>query len=224
MDRSSQGDGQRSLGHRAYTPLSLRFYDRAVLGFNNRFAWRCPTARILEMYQACISSNHLDVGVGTGYYLDRVRFPSDSPRLGLFDRSPNSLAHTARRLRRYTPEVYPGDILEPITETIAQFDSIAMNYLLHCLPGPMASRAVALENVQALLRPNGQFFGSTVLGRGVSAPFLARLELPFWNGIGVFGNRDDSVDELRGLLANYFAHYEIEVRGCVALFRARVKA
>lgn len=35
-------------GERVYTPLVLRGYDRFVLGFSNRFVWRCRSSRMLE--------------------------------------------------------------------------------------------------------------------------------------------------------------------------------
>ncbi len=221
------GDGskQRHLGHAAYTPLSLNLYDFGVLVLNNRFAWRCPTGRLLAMYQECVSSSHLDIGVGTGYFLDHVSFPAARPRIGLLDRNPNSLAHTARRLARYRPEVHRADILQPLALDIEPFDSIGMNYLLHCLPGPMGARSIAIENALRLLRADGVFFGSTILGRegvagGPKHSRLARLELAFWNRNGVFGNRDDSLDQLRDLLASHFGRVQIDVCGCVASFRA----
>jgi SAM-dependent methyltransferase len=217
-------DRQRPLGHRSYTRLSLLFYDAGVLGFNNRFVWRCPTSRLLRMYQEGISNNHLDVGVGTGYFLDRVCFPSPRPRLGLLDRSPGSLAHAAQRLGRYRPETYAADVLEPRATPIEPFDSIGMNYLVHCLPGPIEAKAAAFSNLAGLLRPNGVLFGSTVLPTGVAVSAPARAELALWNRLGVFDNRKDTLDGLRAILASRFAEHEIEVRCCVALFRARKAA
>jgi hypothetical protein len=37
-------------GQRVYTPLVLRAYDLFVLGFSNRFVWRCRSATMLERY------------------------------------------------------------------------------------------------------------------------------------------------------------------------------
>jgi len=58
--------------HAIYTPLMLTFYDVLVHGLSNRLAWRCPTRRLLEPYRANLSDNHLDAGVGTGFFLDRT--------------------------------------------------------------------------------------------------------------------------------------------------------
>ena len=51
--------------HAIYTPLMLSFYDRLVHGLSNRFAWRCPTERLLDLYRNSLSSRHLEAGVGT---------------------------------------------------------------------------------------------------------------------------------------------------------------
>jgi SAM-dependent methyltransferase len=216
--------GQRALGAGVYGRLSLRFYDAGVLGASNRLIWRCSTGRILAHYQANISGNHLDVGVGTGYFLDHVAYPSATPRLGLLDLNANSLTHTARRLIRYSPEMYRADVLQPISVAAEPFDSIGLNYLLHCLPGPMESKAVVYDNLRPLLRPGGVIFGGTLVRHGVRLPPQARLWMALYNAMGVFDNAADSVDGLRTALESRFEDVSIETCGCVALFRARAPA
>ena len=65
-------------GHAFYTSRSLAIYDLAILGYFSRLAWRCPAGRVLRQYDDHVTANHLDIGVGTGYFLDRRRFPSPS--------------------------------------------------------------------------------------------------------------------------------------------------
>jgi hypothetical protein len=50
----------------------LSIYDVLVHGLSNRFAWRCPTQRLLDLYRANLSADHLETGVGTGFLLDRT--------------------------------------------------------------------------------------------------------------------------------------------------------
>src|SRR4051794_1502272 len=90
-------------GQAIYTRSTLALYDALVLGLSNRFIWRCPTARLLDLYDAHVTANHLEVGVGTGYFLDRCRFPSEHPRLVLLDLNRNCLEATRRRVRRFRP-------------------------------------------------------------------------------------------------------------------------
>jgi SAM-dependent methyltransferase len=212
---------QRRLGIGAYSRASLRFYDLGVLAASNRLVWQCPSSRILDLYQAHVTGNHLDVGVGTGYFLDRVRFPVREPRVGLLDLNGNSLTHTAQRLIRYSPEMYRADVLRPIATTIEPFDSIGLNYLLHCLPGPMAFKATAFDNLKSLLRPGGTIFGGTLLRHIPGLPILARAWLRMYNAMGIFDNEADSLDALHFELSARFADVQIETHGAAALFRAR---
>lgn len=63
---------QVAAGHAFYTKRALAVYDAAILGYFSRVAWKCPARRILQHYNRHVSTNHLDVGVGTGYFLDRL--------------------------------------------------------------------------------------------------------------------------------------------------------
>jgi hypothetical protein len=53
-------------GQAIFTRPMLAMYDYVVLGIFCRFVWRYPNRHILELYQDCVSANHLDAGVGTG--------------------------------------------------------------------------------------------------------------------------------------------------------------
>ncbi|MEE8414084.1 MAG: hypothetical protein V3R96_05990, partial [Dehalococcoidales bacterium] len=59
-----------------YTKFFLSIYDWLALGYFCRFVWKCPSYQMLDVYNEHISGNHLDIGVGTGYFLDKCRFPS----------------------------------------------------------------------------------------------------------------------------------------------------
>src|SRR4051812_11873093 len=72
-------------GQALYTRPMLAVYDLAVLGIACRFLWGCPAPHILGLYDRWVTANHLDVGVGTGYFLAHCRFPTPQPRLALLD-------------------------------------------------------------------------------------------------------------------------------------------
>ncbi len=196
-------------------------YDLFVLGFSSSFAWKCSSQKLLEFYNRHITANHLDVGVGTGYFLDKCTFPANSPRIGLLDPNTNSLQVTAKRLERYKPDTFAADILQPITLNVPSFDSAGLGYLLHCLPGTMADKAVVFKNLKPLLNKNGVVFGSTILGQGVRKNAIADFLMKTYNAKGVFSNSKDNLDDLEKILKERFRSCSVRVEGCVALFEGK---
>ncbi len=141
-----------------YSKIVLTVYDWAVLGFSNRFLWRCPTLRLLALYNCHVTANHLDVGVGTGFFLDHCTFPGPAPRVALLDLNENCLRRTATRIARYHPETIRASVMEAIPYTGQRFDSIGMNYVLHCLPGNIHTKARSLDHLTKLVHPGGVVF------------------------------------------------------------------
>lgn len=208
-------------GAAIYTPSFLRVYDPIVHGFNLPVLWRCPVRCVQRLYDDLASANHLDVGVGTGYFLDRCRFRRHPERIALLDLNANSLTHTARRIARYRPEVLQGDVLRPLDPRPTPFDSVGLADLLHCLPGPMARKAAAFDTLAAVMSPGAVLFGCTLLGRGVRGSWPARLVVRLMNRRGVFSNLEDDASSLEEELERRFEDVRIEVVGLMALFAAR---
>ncbi len=213
---------QVEAGHALYTKRFLRVYDLVVLSLSSTFAWKCPSSRIVQHYDEHVSANHLDVGVGTGYFLDKCRFPSTAPRVALMDLSENCLNVAGRRIARYSPERYVANVLEPIRVQAPKFDSVAMNYLLHCLPGTIRTKAVALEHLKTLVNPNGVIFGATMLNGGVKKNLLARRMMKRVNERRVFTNTHDDLESLRWALSQHLSDPQVEIVGTAALFWGRV--
>jgi 2-polyprenyl-3-methyl-5-hydroxy-6-metoxy-1,4-benzoquinol methylase len=213
---------QVTAGQAVYTRHLLGAYDFVVLGISNRFLWKCPTQRLVEHYNKHATSNHLDVGVGTGYFLDNCRFPSQAPRIALLDLNQNTLDFASLRIARYKPEMYLRNVLEPISIDTAKFDSVGINYLLHCLPGLIESKAVALDHLTALMNPNSVLFGSTLLQGGVPRNWFAKRLMDVYNKKGIFSNQHDTLDGLKRALGQRFRDVSVEVVGCTALFSGYV--
>lgn len=179
--------------------------------------WRCPTRRIIDFYNEHITAHHLDIGVGTGYLLDKSQFPMDKPELALMDLNPNSLREAAKRLSRYQPATYVANVLEPLSLS-ARYDSVSLGYLLHCLPGTMRDKGVVFQNIKQVLNPGGVVFGTTILGQGIKPNRLARLLMNIYNNSGVFSNREDTMNDLVTILKDSFSTYKVWTVDCVALF------
>ena len=206
--------------HAIYTPFMLSFYDRLVHGLSNRFAWRCPTERIIRLYRDNLSSRHLEAGVGTGFFIDRAN-PAGFEELTLLDINRHCLARSAQRLARYHPLLCETNLLAPIASELEPADSIGLTYVLHCLPGSVAEKLKAIDHLQPVMSKGTVLFGATILGRGIEPNAVARSLLRLYNAKGVFNNLDDDLPALTDGLKARFGNVEIETIGCVALFRAR---
>src|SRR5581483_4364762 len=148
-------------GQAGYNRFLLTIYDPFVLGFMTRAVWKSPIAPYVERYRTLIGRRHLDIGPGTGYFIEQAATPET--QVTLLDANPKVLAHCARRLATLHPTTIEADVLKPFPVE-GRFDSAALSFILHCLPGPQANKAAAIRNVAAVLDDDGVLFGGTVLG------------------------------------------------------------
>jgi hypothetical protein len=207
-------------GQAVYSPLVLRIYDWVVLGFSNRFLWRCPTAELRRLYDRNVSDRHLDVGVGTGYFLDRATWPVADPSITLLDLNPNSLRAASERIKRYAPQTVVANVLDELP-ALEPFSSVGLCYLLHCLPGPIAEKAIVFDHLRPYLLPGARVFGATIVQGDVPRTGPAQAVMDFYNRRGIFSNRDDTVGDLEAALKQRFSRVQIQMEGTVALFEAR---
>jgi SAM-dependent methyltransferase len=214
MDR----DDPAYRGQADYSPLLLNLYDPIVIGFVAWAVWRFPLEPLIELYRANIRDRHLDVGPGTGYAIDHSGLPVGS-RVTLVDPNRNVLRHASRRLRRFDITAVEADVLKPLPVD-GPFESAALSLVIHCLPGPLSRKALAIKHVAAVLAPTGVLFGASVLGRSGQHTWLARRVLSAFNRRGAFDNMDDSEDGLREILEASFEHVEVGTVGSIALFSA----
>jgi hypothetical protein len=101
-------------GQAVYSPMVLHTYDWFVLGLSNHLLWRCPTAELRRLYDRNVSPRHLDIGVGTGYFLDKAKWPVPNPAITLVDLNANSLRAASQRIRRYASQTVLANALEPL--------------------------------------------------------------------------------------------------------------
>ena len=194
MDR----DDPAYAGQSEYTRLLLNLYDPLVLGPIARFVWRCPTTGLVERYRRHIRGRHLDVGPGTGYFLERSGLPAGSS-VTILDPNRNVLRHCSRRLPQFDVTAAEADVLKPLP-VAGPFDSVA--------------------NVAAILAPTGVLFGASVLGNSGRHTWAARRMLGAFNRQGGFDNLADSEEGLREILSASFDHVELETIGSIAIFAA----
>ena len=215
MDPSEPGYS----GFKEYTPRFLKAYDPWVLGFMAPRVWKMGAEPGLNLYRNHMGRRHLDVGPGTGYFIAKSKPPLDI-ELTLVDANPHVLDHCAVTLAAWEPTTVEANVLEPLPVE-GPFDSAALVHVIHCLPGPMAEKARAIEHIAAVLSNDGVLFGGTVLGLSANHAWAARMFLRLANLQGGFDNRDDDVDGLQTMLDASFQEVDIDVpTGSVAYFVA----
>lgn len=211
-------------GQAIYTPIMLKFYNFWVLDISNQWIWRCPKAKQLEQFNQFISSKHLDIGVGTGYYLESCKIPPQS-EISLMDLNPNCLKEAKNALlkNKIHATTYQADIFKKQSALSGSFNSISMNYLLHCLPGSMQTKETCIGHAISMLSVGGTLFGATILGDKNLHTRTSEFLCNFYNKKGIFSNQEDFYEVLVEILNQHLVDVDVSIMGCVALFKG-VKA
>jgi hypothetical protein len=207
---------------KAYTRLGLHVYDPLIVNLVAPRVWDCSPDALLEHYREHVTSNHADIGVGTGFFLDRCGFDSTQPRLALIDLQSNCLAHAARRLARYRPQTYVRDALRPIEGVPGgPFDSIALGGILHCLAGDLRRKSSVFDAITPLVKAGTKIFGYTLVSDDIPRHVRRRFVHGLLNRLRVVDNTNDRLSDLHHELSARFIDCKVEVVGCMALFSAR---
>ena len=209
-------------GASVYSPTILKLYDFAVLGLSNRFVWQCPTKTVLlPFYKEHLGLKHLDVGVGTGFYIARAGL-TRSHQVGLLDLNENSLRAAAAHVKEAKVRTFLLDVMQPSSEPAdTGYDSISLFYVLHCLPGSMDDKETAIANLKRYLAKDGVLYGATILGEEAAHNPVGRMLLKLYNDKGVFHNVADTLEGLKRTLRRQFQDVQVRRHNKVALFVAR---
>ncbi|WP_459957822.1 class I SAM-dependent methyltransferase [Nocardia sp. IFM 10818] len=207
---------------RPYTPVFLAIYDLWVIRLSDRFAWRCPAEVMLAAYDKHFGRRHLEVGPGSGWYLVNARRVAGAV-VTLMDLNRVPMEHTRRRLRGKGCEVraVTGNVLDPVPDRAGiDFDSIGVNFVMHCVPGSFAEKGVAFAHLARVLAKDGTLFGSTILNQRPRTLF-GRALTAVYTRVGAFNNAADDRVGLEAALRAAFAEVEITDVGDVTLFSAQ---
>ena len=207
-------------GARYYGALTLPLYDLAVLRTVVPFAWRCPLAVERALYDRCVGARHLDIGVASGYFLDKARWPVERPEITLMDLNPNSARYAAHRLRRHDVRQAVGDARAPFPVD-GPFDSVGLFHLIHCIPGTVAKKAQVFDHAADVLAPGGVVFGASVTPVDRPTSLFAKTVLGFSHRLGALNNAGDSHAALKSALEARFRETRVWAEGCMTLWEAR---
>jgi len=204
-----------NVSQRYFNPLLLSLYDFFVYRIISQYVWGCSTELLVNRYKHYIRNNHLEVGTGTGYLIDKC--DAESINLDLMDLSRACLKKSSNRLKRYSPILIRHNILEKPIEEDKRYDSIGINYVMHCVEGDFTTKSNAFNNLKKLLKDNGVIFGATVIQTSQSS-MVARIFMKLLNRIGIFHNDKDNLNDLKSSLENNFKYVDIYIKSSVALF------
>ena len=207
-------------GHWLFRFMPHFGYDLALYKGITNLLWRCPTTRLSDNYAEYLSNNHLEIGVGTGYFLKRTACPDHMERLTLLDLSLNCLERSARRLYPLRPSTVQQNILEPFPAALTGYRSVGMNYVLHCLPGNVQQQIDIFKKVYATLGNGGVFFGATLVPADKYRSLLARILMWGLQKTRIFHNQTHTLENLRHALSATFPKVRIEKIGNAVVFAA----
>lgn len=116
---------------------------------------------------------------------------------------------------------------ESLSSHKGQYDSVAANFLFHCLHGSdLQDKRSAFSNCASLLSTDGVFIGSTILGKEMvddseAAGDISLNVLENYNDWGIFGNLGDSFEDLENILGELFRDVEVKRIGYCGVWSAR---
>ncbi|KAL3783991.1 hypothetical protein HJC23_013371 [Cyclotella cryptica] len=108
-----------------------------------------------------------------------------------------------------------------------QYESVAANFLFHCLHGSnMLDKFQSFQNCASLLSKDGVFIGSTILGKEMLLDAERAGKTPVkvlhtYNDWGIFGNLGDSFEDLENVLKDLFCEVELKRVGYCGVWKAR---
>jgi hypothetical protein len=99
-------------GQSGYNPALLAIYDVWVLKFMARAVWKGSVPAGITHYRRHLGHRHLDVGPGTGYFIEHAAPPTQT-EITLLDPNPHVLKHASKRLAAWGPVVVEADVMKP---------------------------------------------------------------------------------------------------------------
>lgn len=202
---------------RYFNPWLLQLYDLTLYNFISPVLWGCSKETLIKRYDSYCRDKHLEVGVGTGYLLYNCQAPIH--QLGLMDLSAACLNKTRRRLKHLSPDVWRRNILEPIEGVEEKFQSLSINYVMHCIPGSYTEKGIAFKHLKQFMTDDGILFGASIVKTDQSSVLAAGF-MALLNKLGVFNNTQETAEDLEDALRRHFRFVKVEPRSASALFIA----
>ena len=201
---------------------NIKKYDRLVNEINCEKVWGCKKKYIIDNYNRNINSNHLEIGPGTGYFLKKQNLDVNLNKLTLIDINKNILDYSKNNLQsEYSDiDILSHNLFTSKIPTDIKFNSVGINYVLHCVPGNLQTKLDKL--ISNLGNNEYNLFGASVICDSININLLAEYEIIFLNAFGIFNNNYDTYEELNEYLNNTNLNFSLKRRGYVAIFNIHI--
>ena len=208
-----------------FVSKNLKHYDKIVNRINCLYVWKCSENYIINHYRNNISSYHLEIGPGTGYFLkkENLRKNFSIQQLTLLDVNENILNYSKQNLKNdYDHKIITvhQDVFSKKINKNIKFNSVGINYVLHCIPGTLENNIDTLIN--NLGSSNYNLFGSTLICDPLHMNPIAEYELILLNNLGIFNNSNDTYEQFIEYLNNNKIKHNILKIGYVAIFNINI--
>lgn len=198
--------------------ISFLTYDFFVNKFVCSYIWRCNENNISKLYDENVSTNHLEIGPGTGFFIRKNKFNN----LYLCDINRDVLDFTKNQLKNNSKNIISINknlFLDSNNLNIYDINSVGLSYVLHCVPGNLSDNLNTLKS-NLSNNKNLTIFGSTVINTNNKA--IPNLALLFLNKYGIFSNKYHCYQDLRKFIKDNNGH--IEKINNVAIFKFKINS
>ena len=201
---------------------NINNYDRIVNDFNCKNVWKCPTVNIFNNYRNNISYNNLEIGPGTGFFFNKKNSGINLKNLTLVDVNKDILNFSKQNLEKeYSNiEVLHHDLFSQKIQESIYFESVGVNYVLHCVSGNLQTKLDKL--IHNLGNNKYKLFGASVICDPLHMNTIAEYELIFLNALGIFNNNEDTYYELEEYLNSRNIKFSLRKQGYVAIFNMEI--
>lgn len=201
---------------------NIQKYDKFVNEINCEKVWKCSKKHIINNYNSNINYNHLEIGPGTGMFLKKENLNVNLNKLTLVDINNKILKHSTHNLHSEHSDINSlvYDLFSYEIPSNIEFNSVGINYVLHCVPGNLQTK---LDKLIGNLGNNKyNLFGASVICDPLHMNPIAEYELMFLNAFGIFNNNNDTYEELNEYLNNKNYNFSLKKKGYVAIFNVHV--
>jgi len=201
---------------------NIQKYDKVVNQINCEKVWKCSQQNIINNYQENINCNHLEIGPGTGLFLKKENLNTQLEKLTLVDINTKILNYSKKELEKEYSHVNAlvYDLFSYEIPSNIVFNSVGINYVLHCIPGNLQTKLDKL--ISNLGNNKYNLFGASVICDPLHMNPIAEYELMFLNSFGIFNNNNDTYEELNDYLCSKNYNFSLKKKGYVAIFNVHI--